>query len=54
MGKNLCAVSAKKRYTAHSMPGPLAYEAFLHQAAVGLFLPILDQPGGTRRGDNYF
>ena len=26
------------------------HEAFLHQASVGLLLPILDQPGGTRRG----
>jgi hypothetical protein len=32
------------------MPALPAYEAFLHQAAVGLLLPILDQPGGTRRG----
>ena len=32
------------------MPALPAYEAFLHQASVGLLLPILDQPGGTRRG----
>ena len=46
-----CAVSAK-RYTAHSMPASPAYEALLHQAAVGRLLPVPAQPV-TQRGGQF-
>jgi glutamate N-acetyltransferase/amino-acid N-acetyltransferase len=35
------------------MPALPAYEAFLHQASVGLLLPILDQPSDIRRRTIY-
>ena len=43
----------QKRYTAYSMLTSLAYEALLHQAAVGRLLPVPAQ-SVTQRGKTIY